>query len=45
MKSPGPYGRYLVTGSILSSQICAGQSIDCCGRDAKSLVTEALLSD
>ena len=29
----------------MSSQICVGQSIDWCGRDAESLVTEALLSD
>ena len=45
MKSPEPYGRYLATGSILSSQICVGWSIDWCTRDAESLVTEALLSD
>ena len=45
MKSPGPYGRYLATGSTLSSQICAGQSIDWFGRDVESLATEALLSD
>ena len=45
MKSPGPYGRYLATGSTLSSQICAGQSIDWFGRDVESLATEVLLSD
>ena len=26
MKSPGPYVRYLATGSTLSSQICVGYS-------------------